>query len=191
MTDDRRQINLRSNTHGCELMNHFQHKGNQFNRFGLDSITTIFLPQIRTTPSLNHLQFNLDHKHNLLHQSTPFLHHAEKEYNHGDTQDSQLQRRYALDVMEKWAASFRELLTPHIKFFHNLAGYPDPCQSNLAQNLLEAIKRICALVGKKKHPVTPEHLQQIYKKINGFQSNFKRFENVAHISPIFYRFFTF
>ena len=47
-----------------------------------------------------------------------------------------------------------------------MKGYPDSCQSNLTQNLLEATKGICAHVENKKDPVTPEHLHPIYKNIN-------------------------
>ena len=48
-----------------------------------------------------------------------------------------------------------------LKWFHNLAGQPDPCNSPLVIQLLESAKRLLSVPVKKKEPVTPEVIQRL------------------------------
>ena len=48
-----------------------------------------------------------------------------------------------------------------LKWFHDLAGQPDPCNSPLVILLLESAKRLLSVPVKKKEPVTPEVIQRL------------------------------
>ena len=45
-----------------------------------------------------------------------------------------------------------------LKWVHDLAGLPDPCNSSLVLPLIESAKRLLSIPVKKKEPVTPEAL---------------------------------
>ena len=48
-----------------------------------------------------------------------------------------------------------------LKWFHDLARQPDPCNSPLVILLLESAKRLLSVPVKKKEPVTPEVIQRL------------------------------
>ena len=51
-----------------------------------------------------------------------------------------------------------------LKWFHDLAGQPDPCNSPLVI-LLSSAKRLLSVSVKKKEPVTPEVIQRLVAHI--------------------------
>ena len=48
-----------------------------------------------------------------------------------------------------------------LKWFHDLAGQPDPCNSPFVSQLIESAKRLLSVPVKKKEPVTPEVIQRL------------------------------
>lgn len=48
-----------------------------------------------------------------------------------------------------------------LKWFHDLADQPDPCNSPVVIQLLESAKRILSVPVKKKEPLTPEVIQRL------------------------------
>ena len=88
------------------------------------------------------------------------------------------------DTWKKWASQFKEIVifsapSVHVSLFflsliqesvscsttdevrywlkwvHDLAGLPDPCNSSLVLSLIESSKRLLSIPVKKKEPVTP------------------------------------
>ena len=51
-----------------------------------------------------------------------------------------------------------------LKWVHDLAGLPDPCNSSLVLHLIESAKRLLSIPVKKKEPVTPEVIQLLFAK---------------------------
>ncbi|CAH3148188.1 unnamed protein product, partial [Porites lobata] len=51
-----------------------------------------------------------------------------------------------------------------LKWVHDLAGLPDPCNSSLVLPLIESAKRLLSIPVKKKEPVTPEAIQLLFAK---------------------------
>ena len=51
-----------------------------------------------------------------------------------------------------------------LKWVHDLAGLPDPCNSSLVLPLIESAKRLLSIPVKKKEPVTPEAIQLLELK---------------------------
>lgn len=51
-----------------------------------------------------------------------------------------------------------------LKWVHDLAGLPDPCNSSLVLPLIESAKRLLSVPVKKKEPVTPEAIQLLVSK---------------------------
>ncbi|CAH3150642.1 unnamed protein product, partial [Porites evermanni] len=51
-----------------------------------------------------------------------------------------------------------------LKWVHDLAGLPDPCNSSLVLPLIESAKRLLSIPVKKKEPVTPEAIQLLFSK---------------------------
>ena len=51
-----------------------------------------------------------------------------------------------------------------LKWVHDLAGLPDPCNSSLVLTLIESAKRLLSIPVKKKEPVTPEAIQLLFSK---------------------------
>ena len=51
-----------------------------------------------------------------------------------------------------------------LKWVHDLAGLPDPCNSSLVLPLIEPAKRLLSIPVKKKEPVTPEAIQLLFSK---------------------------
>ena len=48
-----------------------------------------------------------------------------------------------------------------LRWFHDLTGQPDPCNSPVVLQLLESAKRLLSVLLKKKEPVTPEVIQRL------------------------------
>ena len=51
-----------------------------------------------------------------------------------------------------------------LKWVHDLASLPDPCNSSLVLSLIESAKRLLSIPVKKKEPVTPEVIQLLFAK---------------------------
>ena len=51
-----------------------------------------------------------------------------------------------------------------LKWVHDLAGLPDPCNSSLVLSLIESAKRLLSIPVKKKEPVNPEAIQLLFAK---------------------------
>ncbi|CAH3151906.1 unnamed protein product, partial [Porites lobata] len=62
------------------------------------------------------------------------------------------------DCLIQESASFSTIDEVHygLKWVHDLAGLPDPCNSSLVLSLIESAKRLLSIPVKKKEPVTPE-----------------------------------
>ncbi len=68
-----------------------------------------------------------------------------------------------------------------IKWFHNIGGLKDPCDSSLCKNLLEASKRISSQPTKKKQPFEIEDLQKIFDMCGGRSDSLLDLRNVCFI----------
>ena len=53
-----------------------------------------------------------------------------------------------------------------IKWVHQMADVPDPCISEVIKNIVEASKRKLCRPIKKKKPITPEEMIQLFKSLN-------------------------
>ena len=51
-----------------------------------------------------------------------------------------------------------------LKWVHDLAALPDPCNSSLVLPLIESAKRLLSIPVEKKEPVTPEVIQLLFAK---------------------------
>ena len=58
-----------------------------------------------------------------------------------------------------------------INWAHNLYGFPSPCDSKLARNVVDAAKRELAKPVVKKEPVTPEMISSIRNRFAGPNAN--------------------
>ena len=64
-------------------------------------------------------------------------------------------------IQESVSCSIIDEVHYGLKWFHDLAGQPDPCNSPVVIQLLESAKRILSVPVKKKEPVTPEVIQRL------------------------------
>ena len=53
-----------------------------------------------------------------------------------------------------------------IKWAHQMTGVLDPCISEVIKNIVEASKRKLCRPIKKKKPITPEEMMQLFKSLN-------------------------
>lgn len=64
-------------------------------------------------------------------------------------------------IQESVSCSIIDEVHYGLKWFHDLAGQLDPCNSPVVIQLLESAKRILSVPVKKKEPVTPEVIQRL------------------------------
>ena len=65
-------------------------------------------------------------------------------------------------VQESVSCSIIDEVHYGLKWVHDLAGQPDPCNSPFVVPLLESAKRLLSVPVKKKEPVTPEVIQRLF-----------------------------
>ena len=64
-------------------------------------------------------------------------------------------------IQESVSCSIIEEVHCGLKWFHDLAGQPDPCNSPFVIQLLESAKRLLSVPVKRKGPVIPKVIQHL------------------------------